>query len=234
MTLKHNNEFDSSFSKLSNLDFYPYVGEQFGIEDKRIMIYAHNIYCESEKYESELIRTNSKTHFADAIKEFTYKKGYWTKAFQNFLKGILGFTEDYSKNSDPNTLNKIDSFVSKICYTNFINGLVKSDAAIDISIPDKLIKESKANQNEILQILNITHCITWGKNVYNHIIDLADFEIIESRDLGKKGFGYAKIKNVKNNQIIHVLKIYHPSMPSFGHYKKETHSIFKWFLTLSD
>ena len=232
MKLQHNPKLNNEFAKIDNLTYYPYVGEDFYNQDKRVMVYAHNIYCESWKYEKELIRTSSKTHFADALEEFAYQKGFWTKSFRNFIKGALGLTRDYSEKSDKNTIDLIDSFVSKISYTNFIDGLVKSDVAINVTIDNRLIQKSRDNQKKILEILNITHCISWGAKVYNHIIHLEGYEIIESRPLTKKGFGYAKIRNLKNGQVIHVLKTFHPSMPSFGQLKKETHDIFSWFFSL--
>jgi len=232
MKYQHNQNFDSEFSKIKNLKFYPYVGEKYGEDQKRIMVYAHNIPVPSEKFEAELLRTKSKTHFADALSEYTFIKGDWTKSFRNFIKGTLGLDKDYSKSSDVEIINKIDEFVEGITYTNFINGLVKSETQNNAKISEEQRKESITIQNEIIQILNSTHCIAWGKNVFEHILEFPDFEVIETKKIDKIGFGYVKIQNKINLNTINVLKVFHPSMPSFGQLKSETHDIFKWLSPL--
>jgi len=224
----NNNKFDNKFEKIDGVTWYPYVGQDFEkSENQRIMVFAHNIPCEPEKYESEIIRTKSKTFFADVLDEYTYIKENWSLAFRNFIKGAVGLTKDYSKNSEPEIIDKIDNFVKRISYTNFIDGLVKTDKKTTVYIPEIQIVKSKKINLQILQNLNITHCICWGREVYKYVCEYSQTPINETELT--KGFSRCQI-TLSNNQNIKVLKIYHPSMPSFRHLSKETHKIFEEFL----
>jgi hypothetical protein len=73
--------------------------------------------------------------------------------------------------------------------------------------------------------------VCWGKDVFNYLTKLSGYKVIESRKLSRKGFGYAKLENLETNKTIHALKVFHPSMPSFGVYKKETQMILNEFYT---
>jgi hypothetical protein len=137
MKFPHNSLYDDKFSKIEWIRFYPYIGMKFPDETKRIIILAHNRYCPPENFDSEQIRTSSKTHFADAMEEFTFDHGWWTKTFRSFIKASLSLTEDYNKNSDNLVIKKIDDFVEKISYTNYINDFVPSSKAL------KFLKVSK-------------------------------------------------------------------------------------------
>lgn len=232
MKFPRDKKFDSSFSNIKNIRFYPYVGKEFDNQEKRIMVFAHNIPVPTYKYNSEQKRTQSPTHFADAMEEFTYEKGWWTKTWQNFIKASTGLKTNYSVNSDTQTIKKIDNFVNRISYTNFINDLVESDNSTNVKIPHELIEKSKRINASILAILGITHCVCWGKEVFNYMKDNKTFEVIEQSDYSKKGFGYMKVKNLNGGQKMHVLKVFHPSMPGFGQFKNDTQEILQTFYSL--
>lgn len=232
MKFKHNGAFNDQFQEIPDIRFYPYVGERFESEETRIIVFAHNTYTSSERYESEQIRTQSKTHFADALNEYTYNKGKWTKTWRNFIKASLNIRFNFSASSDISIIRKIDEFVEKLSYTNYINDIVKSDKAINVDISQELKTKSHLINKRLIEILNITHCICWGKHVFNYIMRLDGYEVIEKRKLSKKGFGYAKIKNSQTDKIIHVLKVFHPSMPGFGVYSKKTQEILSEFYSM--
>lgn len=224
----NNNKFNDKFEKIEGITWYPYVGQDFEkIENQRIMVFAHNIPCEPEKYETEIIRTKSKTFFADVLDEYTYINERWTTSFRNFIKGAVGLSQNYTINSPKEIIDKIDNFVKRISYTNFIDGLVNTDKKTGVYIPQNQIEKSKKINQQILQNLDITHCICWGREVYNYVCQYSQTPINET-ELAK-GFSSCQI-TLPNNQNIKLLKIYHPSMPSFRHLSKETHEVFGEFL----
>ena len=202
------------------------------------MIFAHNIYCSSSKFEAELERTKSPTHFSDALDEYVYVQAKWTTAFRNFIKGSLAIKENYSIDSNEETKGKINDFINRISFTNYINDLVKSETANNVTIDPKLLKISSEINTKLLLILDVTHIICWGKNVFNYIMALDDVKILERHNLKeidglvfRNGFEYSKIQ-FKGKEI-HILKTFHPSMPSFGHKNDNTHNIFNWFYNLN-
>lgn len=232
--------FIKEFEGVKGIEYYPYVGKMFSKQQKRIMVFANLNYCHPDKYDMEKQRISSPTHFADAMDEFTFTQSPWTNSFRNFIKGSLELTEDYTKDSSATTLNKIDDFVSKISYTNYINDLVKSKEKIDVLPSAELLERSNTVNEHILDLLKITHCVCWGSMVFKYLMSLDSFEKVgEAKyyfqhpngkgDFKKSGFSYIKLKRKKNEGIIHVLKIFHPSMPGFGKYELTTHAIFDWF-----
>lgn len=232
MKFPNNSAYKEKFSNIESIRFYPYVGQDFGVDGKRIMVFAHNIPVSSDKFEAELEKTADPNHFADKLAGYTYDELPWAKAFRNFIKGSVGLKKNYNKNSSKDVLDNVDSFVKKIAFTNFINELVESDSPVNVDVPKQEIERSKKINNEILKILDVTHCVCWGDKVYKYLLSLPEFDVIKKENLGKKGFGYALIKNQNSSQQIHVLKIHHPSMPGFGQLKDDTHEIFKWFYNL--
>jgi hypothetical protein len=234
MKFINNIEFIEKFETIDQIRFYPYVGKNYLKSENKILVLAHNIYCPVEKFESEQKRTSSKTHFADALEEYTYDQGCWTKTFRNFIKGTLALNENFTRNSSAETIEKVDKFVESISYTNYINDLVPSNQANNIAVNPSLINLSTKINNEIYRILETTHIFCWGKNVFNYIINQENTKILEQtkllteENISKQGFEYAKV--LINNQEIHLLKTFHPSMPKFGHKKENTHKIINWFL----
>ena len=238
MKFKNNIVFNTAFENIKDIRFYPYVGNHFPSQQKRILVFAHNIYCPPEIFESEQLRKSSKTFHADTLEQNTYQHGLWTRAFRNFIRGSLSISENYTSNSNRDVIDKIDSFVEKISYTNYINDLVSSDNANNINVNSDLVNKSHLINNELIKILDATHIVCWGKNVFNYIISQPEIIISERiSNFGeiaglqnKKGFEYVKIKT--ESKEIHVLKVFHPSMPSFGVNNKDTHSIMNWFYNL--
>lgn len=222
----HNNKFDNQFSKIANITWYPYVGQEFGKDNKRIMVYAHNIPVKVEDFDYEVKRTSKPTFFADVLGEYTYINEKWSEAFRNFIKGAVGLTTNYSINSSPEIIVEIDKFVNKIAYNNFIDGLVKTNSKTNVYIPQEQIERSIKINLEVLKILNITHCICWGKEVFNYVCKYTSIPIKEEKLA--TGFGRCKIQ-LETGEEIKLLKIYHPSMPSFRHLHKSTHEIFEDF-----
>jgi len=225
----HNSQYNNQFTKIDKITWFPYVGQDFGKTANRIMVYAHNIPFAEQGFEAEVKRTASPTFFADCLDEYTYINESWSMAFRNFVKGAVGLTENYSKNSSPEIINKIDNFVRQIAYTNFIDGLVKTNSKTNVYIEQEQIDRSRKINLEILKILNITHCICWGNEVFKHVASYATKPFTENNLT--TGFSFSKIQ-ISNNQTINVLKVFHPSMPNFKHLQTSTHEIFKKFLNL--
>ena len=226
-------EFIKFFNEIENIRFFPFVGVNYKSSKKKILIFAHNIPVDPERYKKEQLRTKSKTHFADAMGEYVYKQKKWTKAFRNFVKGSLGIKSNFNKNSSEDLKNKINEHIKSISYINYINNLVPSRSQNNVKIEKKLIDLSTEINNQIYEILGTTHIVCWGKPTFDYLVRQKGVEIYEKtalltdRKIKKKGFEFAKIHI--NGRFINVLKVFHPSMPSFGHKKESTHKIFDWF-----
>jgi hypothetical protein len=129
----------------------------------------------------------------------------------------------------------------KISFGNYINGFVESDKQINVDIPLELIEKSHSINKKIINTLKVTHIICWGKQVFEHILNrndsqneiyrFSDFEknLPQQNLKNRNGFEYAKIKI--DNRTIYVLKVFHPSMPSFGAYNESTQKLINWFLS---
>lgn len=225
--------FIKFFSEIENIRYYPYVGENYKSSKNKILIFAHNIPVKPEEFEKEQIRTASKTHFADAIGEFVYTQEKWTKPFRNFVKGSLGLKINFNKNSSEEVKNKINEHVKSLSYINYINNLVPSKTRRNVKIEKELIDLSTEINNQLYEILATTHIVCWGKPTFDYLVRQKGVKIFEKtslltdRKIKKKGFEFAKIHI--NGRFINVLKVFHPSMPSFGHKKESTHRIFDWF-----
>lgn len=238
MTLIRITDFDNQFENIDKIIFHPFVGENFKNNERRIMIYAHNIPVPSEKFDEAKTTEVNPTNYTYSMGQYLNKKKNWNKSFRNFIKASVGFTSDYKTPLEGENLEKIGNFVSKISHINYINGIVKSETNNNAIIDIELLKNSIEINNKILDILEITHIVCWGKNVFNYIIQQEKVQILESWDnfdriegLKKsKGYGYAKI--ILNGKEIHILKTFHPSMPSFRQYYDNTHKIFNWFYSL--
>lgn len=116
----------------------------------------------------------------------------------------------------------------RIAYGNFIQGLVRSDSAITMA-GSEAVTLSKAINPKILEILGITHCICWGKHVFDYVTTSTGLKVLQHEDLNKRGFAYRLTKNEKGHRM-HVLKTFHPSMPSFGYKNIKTQNILSDFL----
>jgi uracil-DNA glycosylase len=238
MKFQNNTIFNDKFEKIEAVRFYPYVGKQFPNQQKRILVFAHNMYTEPEKHESEQLRTTSKTHFANAMEEFTYQQKWWTKTFRNFVKGSLAINENFTSNSSIEIVARVDQFVEKISYINYINDIVPSNRANNVTVETELIQKSHHINKEFIKILDTTHIVCWGKQVFNYLLSQPDITIKEriknfEKNEGlknRKGFEYVKIE--LDGKTIHILKVFHPSMPSFGQYNVGTQNIMNWFYRL--
>ncbi|NNM86852.1 MAG: hypothetical protein HKL96_13995 [Phycisphaerales bacterium] len=224
--------YDAKFDNIAGLKWYPYVGQCFGQGGQRIMVYAHNIPIHPNEYDAKLQEWKAKDSWAtpETIEEYTYCRGWWTKTFRCFIKGAVGLAENYDEHSTSEIKGKIDSFIRKIAYINFIQGLVKSEK--QIAQADRCqVEQSKIINREILKILNITHCICWGMPVYNYVRGMKDFKVIsEENNLKKIGFASCII-DVGGGKTMRCLRIWHPSMPSrFNPFSEVTHGIFASFL----
>ena len=151
----------------------------------------------------------------------------YTKSFRNFLKGALGIHHNFDENSVEAVV--IDDYLSKICYTNYINDFVITEEKNNVIIPAEQLERSRIINEQLLEILKPTHLICWGKEVFQYLISNPRYKTLEAKNLGKPGFNYAKIQDVATNQTFHLLKVFHPSMPGFGVYDEKTHEIFAWF-----
>jgi len=230
MKFPHNTYFNSQFDRIPGLKWYPYVGGSFGVNPQRVMVYAHNIPIKPEEFEAKSIEFQSKSTWADCIEEYAYEQGWWTEAFRYFVKGAAGLCENYTRNSSPEIIAKVDDFLSGISYGNFIQGLVKSDSQM-AQADSALVVESKRINKEILGILGITHCICWGAPVFDYVKAIPGWTAENEKSYEQRGFGYCLVRR-DSAAPMHVLKIHHPSMPNFKAYSAETQQIISDFLQM--
>ena len=216
------------FTAINGLRYNPYVGMDYGNNDQRILVLAHNIPVKDADYEKDLANKANPTHFADAIDEYAYLKADWTRTFRNFVKGAVGLTEDYGSASSDAIKSKVNAFLSRIAYTNFINGFVNTEGRTNVVIPAHQLADSKRIMADILAILQPTHIICWGKEVFGYLGDMEGFQMTNYQALSLAGFGKATLKNERTGSTIAALKIYHPSMPGFKHRSSEVHGVFKF------
>lgn len=231
--------FYEKYSKIENIKYYPYVGINYEKAKNKILVFAHNMYCDPKDYENHKKQKSSPTHFSDAMEEYTYERVKWTKAFRNFVRGSLGINEVYHKGSSIEVKTIVDDFVSRISFVNYVNDLVPSETAINVTINPILLSKSHIINKEIITLLKPTHIVSWGNHVFNYLRVQDYVEVIMGNDVvtkniaqlsQKAGFGYMRIKVGETE--INVLKVFHPSMPSFGQKKPVTQEILKYFYNL--
>lgn len=229
MEFKNAKKYLKELSNIDGLIDYPYVGENFELNEKRIIVYAHNIYYDKNDIEEEYERTKDPMWRANKMHDYVYGKAKgWNKAFRNFIKGSVGLKSDYSKNSNEPLKESINIFVSNIAFTNFINGLVISKSKTPI-VPNNQINQSIRIQSDVLKILNPTHIIFWGEkplSYFKKIDKVAEFN--KKKFLGKKGF-YKQQFELNGNKV-EVLQIYHPGFNFFGPRNPKTHQILSDFI----
>jgi hypothetical protein len=221
-------QFDALFDKIPNLIWYPYVGQEFEDSKNRVMVYAHNIPIKPSDYEARIQEWKAKDTWASSVEEYTYCQEPYTRTFRFFVKGSVGLQEDYRESSETEITDKIDAFINRISYLNYIQGLVLSEKQL-ANAENEQVELSKEVNKEILRILKITHCICWGKQVHNHLLNTTGYRIVEQKNSPLRGFATAIIE-ADAGGFIKLLKTFHPSMPSFRPYSKETQAIIAEFL----
>jgi hypothetical protein len=219
--------YDAEFEQIAGIKWYPYVGKNFGANNRRIMVYAHNIPIKKDDVDKKKAEWKDPGTWADCIDEYTYEQGWWTEAFRYFVKGAARLSENYNEHSSPDTLAKVDDFIFGIAYLNFIQDLVASDSQIANATEEQVVLSREINK-EILRILRITHCICWGKPTYEYVRTISGFHAHSERSEGKTGFSSCLV-NVAWGQMT-CLRVHHPSMPRFDPYSKETQGIIANFL----
>jgi hypothetical protein len=220
--------FDSEFVKVEDSQWFPYVGSSFGALDRRVMVYAHNIPVKPDEYETKRIRWSNPATWADAVEEYAYVEKAYTKAFRFFVRASVGLTRNFNASSDASVISRVDDFLHGIAYLNFIQGLVRSEKQLAIATSEQ-VKMSQRINREYLRILNITHCICWGKPTYEYVTTMQDFRILSEQPEGKKGFSSCLVQ-ANGGQHMHILRVFHPSMPSFAPNSESTHKIISGFL----
>ncbi len=229
MKFQRDKRFDSQFDLVPALRWYPYVGKKFGENGKRIMVYAHNIPISAAKCDEKRREWSDKAVWADRMDEYTYCQGCWTNAFRYFIKGAVGLKSNYGDNSGSAIIQRVDSFVDQIAYLNFIQDLVKSDRAIARAEPEQ-VEVSKGVNLQILRILDISHCICWGKPVYDYVRLMKGFKVHSEKDEGQSGFSSCVI-DIGGGKVMRCLRVFHPSQPGwFNPFSDATHSIISGFL----
>lgn len=240
---KRIDDFDEEIDNISENNLfkypvpYPFIGCNFKIQEKKIIVFAHNIPIRKLSKEEELKMQNPKT-FTGELKQYVKENKPWNKAFRYFIVASLNFKKDFKWGKNENETNEIGNFISKISHVNFIKGLIESETQNNVKIDHKIINLSTLINFQLISILGITHIVSWGKNVFNHIITNDKTEVLELvDDLSKienltklEGFAFAKIKI--EGKKINILKVFHPSMPKFKRHSQEVHNIFNWFYNL--
>jgi hypothetical protein len=236
MKFQRDESFDARFDKIKDIRSYPYVGKRFGENGARIMVYAHNIPIDTKRYDKMRdIDYKPKDTWASCLEEYIYPEkcpGFrrrYTNTFRCFIKGTVGLKANYGEDSEPSIIQRVDAFVERIAYLNFIQDLVKSDKALAPDEPEQIELSKKVN-HEILKFLNITHCICWGRSTYEYVCSITGFnKVLPEKYEGKSGFSSCVI-DVGGGKMMQCLRIHHPSMPGFGPFSDTTHSIISRFL----
>ena len=228
MKFKRNTSFDYLFAEVKDAIWYPYVGQAFGNEDRRIMVYAHNIFIKEEDYDKKMAEWTDTGTWADAMEEYTYRQGWWTEAFRFFIKGSVGLSENFNSESPDAITSRVDAFINEIAYLNFIQDLVKSNSHMANATIEQ-IRRSKAINKEYLRILRVSHCICWGKPTYEYVKSISGYKVISEQYRGKKGFSSCVV-DTGDGYNMQILRVHHPSMPSFDPYSKTTQDIISQFL----
>ena len=229
MSFIHNPRFDAQFDKVPNIIWTPYVGQNFEQSPQKLLVFAHNISCKGAEYDAKTEEWKAKNTWSSCLDEYTYKPVKYNKAFRFFIKAAVGLSGNYKEDPIPAIRDKIESFVNRIAYVNFIQGLVKSETPLT-PVEASQIAQSKTINKQLLEILGITHCICWGGPVFDHVTTLDGFSVVKTEDLLQKSFSYSLIQN-EHGRRMHVLKIFHPSMPQgFKPYSPTTQDIIAAFL----
>jgi hypothetical protein len=228
---RRDTRYDAALDTIPELRWYPYVGKHFGKDGMRIMVYAHNVPINPSDYDLKRAAWSlNKAEWADCLDEYTYFEKDYTKTFRAFIKGAVGLQTNYNAASESSVLAKVDSFIEKIAYLNFIQDLVKSDTQTALAEPHQIDLSKRVNR-AILRILDITHCICWGKPTYEYVKYMEGFRVISEFSLGKRGFSSCTI-DVGEGRLMHCLRTYHASMPfGFHPLSESTHMIFARFLS---
>ena len=230
MNLLTSRHLEPLLKLIPEIRFYPYVGEKYAQQEKKILVLANNRYCDPLDWDDVKIRTADPYHFADSMEEFTYEQKWYTTAFRNFIKGCLGIKNNFNANSAE--AETVEDFIGKISYTNYINDFVITDGKTNVSIPPDQLERSRIIHERQLEILKPTYIVCWGKEVFGYHINNPRYEVVKSESLNKNGFGYAFVRDQTTGNMIHLLKTFHPSMPGFGVYNDDTHKLFQWFFKL--
>lgn len=235
ITIERDESYNTSFKKATNIKFYPYVGSAYSKSEHKILVFGHNYPVPPKDVESVAKKLIDPMSLVYEINNYTYLRKKWTMAFRQFVRGSLGIKNVYSEKSNVEILIPVKSFVESISFVNFISDLVSSDKKINVNLKTEEISESIKINKEIINILAPTHIICWGQTFEyiknNDSFQLKNYTHKLTEDLvEKKGFAYAILEH--NGLKIHILKIFHPSMPGFGHRKEITHQIMDWFYKL--
>lgn len=231
--LPHNKDFNECFNAIANLTLQPFVGQNFGIGKRGVLVFGHNGYLDPEEYENKICRLSRSDVYQSSRDEFTFGWNLrYTRTWRNFITGCIGQTESYGS-KDTNEGKVAAHFVSQIAFTNYITRWIKSNQANDIKIEPWIIQESHLVNTEIIKCLKPTHIICWGKKTYDYVKSNIFKTTIDStfRDKysAKKGFE-SRVLRLHNSEEIKLLKVYHPSMPGFHKYHGSTHKIIQNFL----
>jgi len=226
MKFPRDTQFDTSLNKIQDLTWYPYIGSNYLTSEQRVFVFAHNIPVRPEDYEEKLKDWGSKDYWARCIEEYTYVRKPYTKAFRSFVKSIV--KTKFDDNPDADTQFRVDEFIKKICYLNYIQDLVVGNTQLTVANSTQ-IEKSKLINKSILNILKPTHCICWGRHVFNYIKQTQGFGISGPDKTLRKGFAINFV-TMDDGHEIKLLKVYHPSMPSFSPYSEATQNIIHSFL----
>jgi hypothetical protein len=234
MRFEHNNAFDSRFEQIEDLIFFPYVGKDYSLsEDKRILVLARErpISPKSETNGEKEKKEKEKHYFANTLYEYTFISKPWTLSFKNFIKAAVGIKFNYNEDSDTVTISRINEFVSKIAFTNLIDGFVLSKSITNTTLENGQLEKSLSKINQIINVLNPTHIICWGDYVFSNIRRNLDGykEIANLQDKKKNGFAHIIIEN-DNKTKIDILRMYHPSYAGFKQLDNEFHKSLSEFL----
>jgi len=224
----HNSKFDALFEKIPDIVWFPYVGEEFGREQRRLLVLAHNVPVSEEVYRRRPDMQH-RLFWTKTLDEYTYTPGWWTRTFRLFVKGAVGLEQNFTSVSETSVQERVDAFVRSIAYINFVQGVVVSERQITRASLQQ-IESSKFINGALLSILEPTHCICWGSHVFAHLSAMQGYRAGDSRPIGPRGF-LSRVLHDAEGRAIQVLRVYHPSMPRFSALSPSTHATIAEFLS---
>ncbi len=228
MEIPKDSTYEPEFDTIECLRWYPFVGQRFRDSGNRALVFAHNIPVRKSDIENRKSQWSSKATWANAINEYTYSKRNYKRAFRSFVKAGSALTCNFDESSNPSTLKRVSNFLETISYVNFIQDIVVSEVQNALATPEQ-IEISKRIAVDLFEVLDVTHCICWGAHVTDYILSTEGTTDVKFSPLPRAGFGFGTFKTTTGRQV-EILKVYHPGMPSFGCYSKQTQSLISSFM----
>ena len=151
------NSIDKNLTKIQNLKWLPWIGNNYFVQDKRLLIVAESQYAQGEteeEYAKDFAVVNSENFTINAIQQTQIENHYKHLALDNFLKAMFGNA----------SINK-EKLWQEIAFYNFVQ------RSMNYSSFDGNKTEQPTNKDfdegwkvfaEVIKILKPTDCVFIG------------------------------------------------------------------------